>query len=140
MKQITRWRDAAGKTIKSVVEYTGGTVDVGAVLLFTDNTFAALEFDQPELFYRALTIDQALAPEDLVAEGIYTEEQVEELHRQREEKERQEDLAEVKKLTAQLEEVKRRLGPLHIETICAEVELAGAQDLLASRSTGCPND
>ena len=112
MKQITRWRDAAGKTIKSVVEYAGGHADVGAVLLFTDNTFAALQFDQPELFYRALTIDQALSPEELVAEGIYTEEQVEELHRQREEKKRQEDLAELKTLTHRLDALKQKLGPI----------------------------
>jgi hypothetical protein len=136
-RQITLWRDLAGKTIKSVVEYASGDPCVGVVILFEGDTFAALERDtnEPDLVRRRLTIDQALTPEELVAAGVYTEEQAQEFHRKRKEKEHQEDLARIAKLTAEIDAIKRRGGPF-IERIATEMQLRVAQDDLALGDTG----
>lgn len=128
-RQINRWRDAAGKTIKKVIEYACGAPDVGAVIVFECGSFAALmrseEFD-PDLVGRTMALDEALSPEELVAEGICTEEQAADLHRQREEKKRQEDLAELKTLTHRLDALKQKLGPIETPSATPVENASGA--------------
>jgi hypothetical protein len=119
-KQITRWRETAGKTITRVIEYASGAPDVGTVIMFECGSFAALERSddfEPDLVRREMALDQALSSHEMLSFGLVTREQADELARKEADQQRKNDLAEITRLSGLIENLKRKVG--NVQTVNA---------------------
>jgi hypothetical protein len=121
---ITRWQDMVGKTVRSVVEFSGGAHGACTVIVFEDLSFAGLVNEGGEedgvvdlcRWYRSTkpTILDFISPDEALDIGLINHGQFERLRAKEQEAQQKATQEEIRLLQIKLEQLKGKADSMSV--------------------------